>query len=227
MQRLLKGESPWYFDQDQPMTFVLVSRADPTDIKTFEASTCFVFHLLNAYELDSNVEIVGSRYEQFPGSLNFGDSDDAKASDRAVPYRWSIDLDSGKVTEQVIEDIAAEFPRINDLYVGKHNRFGFFGIGDGDFFSGFRKYDLASGQRSEVSFGDGIFGGEGVFVPGGSNDEDGGWLLTFVYDTHRKSSELWVFDAQQFLPLPIARVLLPTRVPYGFHGTWIPEVALT
>ena len=28
------------------------------------------------------------------------------------------------------------------------------------------------------------------------------------------------FDAKELAPEPLARVLLPARVPYGFHGLW-------
>ena len=46
--------------------------------------------------------------------------------------------------------------------------------------------------------------------------------MSYVYDGERDASELLVLDAQD-LSAPLARVLLPARVPYGFHGSWIPD----
>jgi len=36
---------------------------------------------------------------------------------------------------------------------------------------------------------------------------------------------LLVIDAQNFTSEPVARVLMPQRVPYGFHATWISSLA--
>ncbi|MFP6639260.1 MAG: carotenoid oxygenase family protein, partial [Myxococcota bacterium] len=36
-------------------------------------------------------------------------------------------------------------------------------------------------------------------------------------------SELVVMDASNFQAPPIARVKLPQRVPFGFHGSWVPN----
>lgn len=234
--RLLQGVVPWHFDQSAPTQFAVVSREDPSQVRFFEAATCFVFHLLNACEepLETSgphpskpgrIEVVGCRYDQFPGSLNFGDADDAAASDLAVPYRWSLDLDSGQVHESRLDDVPAEFPRINEAYLGISNRFGYFGLGDDEFFHGFEKFDLRSGVGAKIEMEPGFHCGEGIFTPDPSRDgEDSGWLLSFVYLAEAKRSELWIFDAKSFDARPLAKVILPNRVPYGFHGTWIPAV---
>ena len=53
--------------------------------------------------------------------------------------------------------------------------------------------------------------------------EDDGYLLPFVYDGGRNKSELLILDAQDFSRQPNGRVLLPARVPYGFHGSLNPD----
>ena len=53
--------------------------------------------------------------------------------------------------------------------------------------------------------------------------EDDGWVVVFVYDQTSGKSELLVVEARDFTAKPVARVLLPDRVPFGFHGTWLPR----
>ena len=38
-------------------------------------------------------------------------------------------------------------------------------------------------------------------------------------------AQLLVIDATDISAGPVARVMLPLRVPYGFHGTWVPRAA--
>jgi carotenoid cleavage dioxygenase len=47
--------------------------------------------------------------------------------------------------------------------------------------------------------------------------------MAYVYDQARDASELVVLDAQSPTAEPVARVMLPARVPYGFHGAWVPD----
>jgi carotenoid cleavage dioxygenase-like enzyme len=65
-----------------------------------------------------------------------------------------------------------------------------------------------------------------VFVPAADDaGEDEGWLLSVVYDEGRDASELVVLDATDIAGSPVATVRLPQRVPFGFHGSWIPDGA--
>jgi carotenoid cleavage dioxygenase-like enzyme len=56
--------------------------------------------------------------------------------------------------------------------------------------------------------------------------EDDGYLMTYVHDENRNKSELVVYDARTMSAVPVARVELPVRVPYGFHGAHITEAQL-
>ena len=51
--------------------------------------------------------------------------------------------------------------------------------------------------------------------------EDDGYLMTLVYDPAKNGSEFVILDAQNVDREPVARVLMPHRVPYGFHGNWV------
>ena len=107
------------------------------------------------------------------------------------------------------------------------------------------KVDLQSGEiLGRIRFPADHYSGEAVFVPkrgAGSaasavaekgkvhGAEDEGYLLAYVTkegganatggDPH--TSELWVMDAATMAQEPLARVQLPQRVPWGFHGLWV------
>jgi carotenoid cleavage dioxygenase len=66
-----------------------------------------------------------------------------------------------------------------------------------------------------------------VFVPARDDAaEDEGWVLSVVYDAGRDGSDLVILDATDFGGRPVATVGLPQRVPFGFHGTWVPTAAI-
>jgi carotenoid cleavage dioxygenase len=48
-------------------------------------------------------------------------------------------------------------------------------------------------------------------------------LITFVHDLAAGSAEFVVLDAQDFERGYVARVPLPQRVPFGFHGNWVSD----
>ncbi|KAF8309329.1 carotenoid oxygenase [Clavulina sp. PMI_390] len=70
-------------------------------------------------------------------------------------------------------------------------------------------------------------------LPASSDEEeDDGWLLSYVFDESQLDgagmpradarSELWIIDARNMKDV-VARIVLPQRVPYGFHGSFFTE----
>ncbi|KAM0910752.1 hypothetical protein ACQ4PT_013944 [Festuca glaucescens] len=60
------------------------------------------------------------------------------------------------------------------------------------------------------------------FVPRvGGPHEDDGWIISFVHDEKTNTSQVHIVDTQRFEGAPVAKITLPQRVPYGFHGTFI------
>ena len=48
-----------------------------------------------------------------------------------------------------------------------------------------------------------------------------------LHDLGRESTEFLVLDAQDFGRGYVARVALPQRVPFGFHGNWVSDRAVS
>jgi carotenoid cleavage dioxygenase len=83
--------------------------------------------------------------------------------------------------------------------------------------------DHKSGRRVEFVFPTGDVPGEPVFVPRNARASEGdGWLVAVVYRGETDTSDFVVFDATDVSAGPIAAAKLPRRVPYGFHGNWMP-----
>ncbi|KAJ5936852.1 hypothetical protein N7466_003302 [Penicillium verhagenii] len=77
---------------------------------------------------------------------------------------------------------------------------------------------------------DGWCAQEPCFVPRNqARSEDDGYILTLMFDEGQldksgrapedSRSELWILDALDMRSV-VARIFLPQRVPYGFHGKW-------
>ncbi len=225
--RMLAGGPFLSFQPERPSRFGVLPRdGDTSQIRWFESPACYVFHTLNAFEEGDEVVLIGCRYERFPGSLGMGGPQAGGAlespnDDAETPrlYEWRFNMVTGETTESTIDDIPAEFPRVNDEMMGRQSRFGYVVGGSMDRFV---KFDFLKRRSVAHHHGKGRLGGEGVFVPRpNAAKEDDGWLLTFVYDQSKDASELVIVDTQAFDDEPVARVLIPHRIPFGFHGTWL------
>ena len=139
--------------------------------------------------------------------------------------RWILDLKSGSAKSEQLDDRSIEFPRIHPDHVSKSNQFGY-ALASSNFkkpdFKEIVKYDFVNDTSEVYEYGSGNFGAEPVFVPSeGANDEDEGYLLSLVYDQETDKSDLIILNAQEVSSGPLAKVHLPQRVPFGFHGDWI------
>jgi carotenoid cleavage dioxygenase-like enzyme len=89
------------------------------------------------------------------------------------------------------------------------------------------KHDLARGATEVHEFGPGQMTLEPVFVQkAGAVAEDEGWVMCSVYDPERNASDVVILDAQDFGGEQVARIHLPARVPFGFHGAFVPDLEI-
>ncbi|MEA5582635.1 carotenoid oxygenase family protein [Nodularia harveyana UHCC-0300] len=230
-ERMQRGEPAMMFEGDRPSRFGIVPRhGDNSNIRWFESPACYVFHTFNAYEDGDEIVLIACRMSSTTVLKADNSATDTEAD---IPrlHRWRFNLTTGKLREEMLDDVPAEFPRINETLCGQPTKYGYAGKmapGSLPLFDGVIKYDLKNGKSQTHEFGKGRYGGEAVFAPSiGATSEDDGWLITFVYDQNTETSELVVVNAQDVTAEPVARVIIPQRVPYGFHGTWISEAQLS
>jgi carotenoid cleavage dioxygenase len=229
IERMQRGDPLIQFEPDRGARFGILPRhGSGADIKWFEAAACYVFHTLNAYEDGPEVVLLACRTKDFPCSFFLPPGKQPTRGEvigkEFAPrmYRWRFNLETGATKEEALDNVPCEFPRINEGYTGTNTRYGYTARFDQGVSGALIKYDFQTGKASRHAHGEGRFGGEGVFVPRPSaRTEDDGWLVTYVHDEADAKSEMVVLDAQDFGKPPVARVLLPARVPHGFHGAWI------
>ena len=223
---LLETGVPFGFDPSAGARLGVMPRnGSNADIRWFEIDPCYVFHPVNAYDGDGKIVIHVSRQPEAFGSS----SDDYAEVGRL--WRWTIDLPSGTVTEEQIDDRPGDFGRVADKVVGLDAQYGYLmamaGEGNSEepvYGSSLWKYDLHTGACWEHHLGDAVRGGEPVFASDPNSDgEDEGWVITIVHNEEKNSSKLIIIDAQDFGADPVAVVHLPRRVPYGALGSWIPD----
>jgi len=214
---------PFRWVEDAPSRIGVLPRdgSDAT-VTWFEIDTCFVFHTFNAHEADGRVVLEGCR---MPHLWREGIHD---VSQQPYPWRWTLDLETGGVTEEQLDERAADFPIIDPRRAARANRMSYaLRLDDGGPTrvaapTGILKLDRETGATDVWDAGH-YQPDEALFVPVGDG-EDEGWMLTMAFDGTTHRSEVLVLDASALSAGPVARVRMPRRVPHGFHGTWLPSV---
>jgi len=217
-----RGEHALQWHPDRGTRIAVIAR-DGSGVRWLDVDAFWVWHFANAYE---TAEVDGARsiiidfpFWTHPGmGIPGGPGAAGMAQAR-------IDLARGTVCIKEIDDLAAEFPRLDDRLIGRQNRY-FHVVGKdvpvvGEW-NEIRRYDLKTGSTVVRRTGSTKLG-EAVFAPrDGSVDENDGYLLVYAYDTETLNTNLLVLHASDIAGEPAATIQLPQRVPFGLHGSWIP-----
>ncbi len=198
--------------------------ADGAEVRWLSLEPCFVLHVMNAFDDGDDFVVDLCRYDRaFDGTNEAGALDTA-----AFPRleRWRVTPD-GTVEATQLDDRPVDYPRVDEQLAGRPYRFGYCteltrerGVDTG---SGLVRYDLVRDEASHHRPGPGRAPGEPIFVraPDGRADDEG-VVLSFVYDAGRDATDVVVIDGTAFDGAPLATVHLPTRVPFGLHGSFVP-----
>ena len=218
----MRRQFPYQWSPGQAPRLGLLPRSGEfAGLKWFDAPQCAAFHIMNAFDRpDGSVVVDICRHPRI-----FDVDWNGPGEAAATLARWTIDLESGRLSEAVIEDRGPEFPRLNSRFEGREYRYGYTSQWQANLsFGPVMKHDMARGGTQIHDFGRGRIAMEPVFVPRqGATDEDDGYVMTYVFDTDRNATDVVILSAQDFSGPPVAEVRLPIRVPFGFHGGWAPE----
>ncbi len=244
-EALAAGRYSLEFHPEWRSRFAVVPRHGRADqIRWFEADPRYMLHVANAWEEvnargETEIVMLGTPYAM---PKNFDGSLDVKRLVFTIGtqgteyefYQWRFNLTTGQTRESVVDDILnTEFPMINGWYQGHKNRYSYHVLMgrmrtlEQPHFAGIAKYDLDKGSAVAWHPGEGYWFSEAPFAPRDhARSEDDGYLVGFVWNGQDNRSEVWVLDAQHLADGPLARVILPQRVPNGFHSTWVRQPVL-
>ena len=230
LKAAMRGEPPLAFRPEAGARLGVMRREGAGgQVRWFEINPCYVFHPVNAHEDGDRIVLHVCRQESAMAG-GFENLYGGQATTGRL-WRWTINLSAGTVTEEQLDDVATDFPRVNDRLVGLPARWAYTSSLDDaaaslTLGSNLYKYDLGTGARVTRDFGRDNHLGEPIFVPrDGATEEDAGWIMALRHDEAADESTLMILNAQDFDGAPAAEVIMPRRVPYGAHGNWMPQRA--
>lgn len=220
-----------------PARFALIPRhGGPDEIRWFEAEPTYVLHFLNAYEEGDEV-VMDGYFQEDPTPAPLENADGYghlmayvdEHSFRPKLHRWRFNLADGTTREERLDGRILEFGMINQRVAGRKHRYiysttskpGWF------LFNGFVKHDLDTGESWELMLEDGRYASEAPFAPRtGAIDEDDGYLVSFIIDENRGTSECVLIDCKRFEDGPVCRIALPHKICSGTHAHWAERAQL-
>uniref|UniRef100_J3MBI8 Uncharacterized protein n=1 Tax=Oryza brachyantha TaxID=4533 RepID=J3MBI8_ORYBR len=234
---------------------------DDDSIVWFDVENHCSYHLFNCFEDGNEVIVRGCRTLDSVIPSGRHNADKSKCYGRAFlpadknlqgfdpsvdgtlfsrPYEWRLNLKDGTTKEGYLtnENVAMDFPVINENFVGIENKYGYAQVVDSVATSkiGLFKYnmiakvhfDMEDKENQELKLVEYHVLPEKSFCSGvqfvakkNGIDEDDGWIVTYVHDELTNISQVYIIDAKRFSEEPVVKITLPQRVPYGFHGNFV------
>ncbi|KQY31327.1 MULTISPECIES: carotenoid oxygenase family protein [Nocardia] len=229
------GKYRIFYDQELPARFAVIPRhGQGSEVRWFEVKPCYIYHVVNAWEAGEEIIMDVCRVKNPQHQTTFASPlSNMLAYMRldAQLYRYRFNLRTGATIETELDNANIEFPSVDSRVMGRPHRYSYsMSLGNEPtlLFDGLVRFDSQTGAKEEHKFGAGRWGSEAPFAArDGSTGETDGYLVCFVNDEAEDKGEINIFDAEDIAAGPIARVLLPRRVPSGFHATWVRADQLT
>ncbi|KAL0464433.1 UNVERIFIED_CONTAM: Carotenoid 9,10(9',10')-cleavage dioxygenase 1, partial [Sesamum latifolium] len=189
------------FDPTKKARFGILPRYAKNEllIRWFELPNCFIFHNANAWEEGDEVVLITCRLQNPDLDMVNGSVKEKLENFTNELYEMRFNLKSGLASQKRLSASAVDFPRVNESYTGRKQRYVYGTILDSIAkVTGIIKFDLhaepeTGKEKLEVGgnvngifdLGPGRFGSEAIFVPrqpGTTSEEDDGYLIFFVHD---------------------------------------------
>jgi beta,beta-carotene 9',10'-dioxygenase len=209
--------------------FIVVNKHTGEQVGDFKTKTpFFMFNTVNAFEDNDTITI---------DTINYNNADviqcislEALQSDNNVEFepshttRFTINLAHNDITHQQLSPHSIEFPVVNQQYAMESYSF-IYGLSSNQphgFPQQLIKINIKTGTH-QLWAEEGCYASKPTFVANpDSKNEDGGVILSVVFDTLAKKSFLLMVDAETFNEL--GRADLPCSIPLGLITIFSPEI---
>ena len=209
---------PYFWQDDYPARLGLIDRTDVDGpVRWLDVDPCYVFHPMNAYDDGDDVVIDVVRWDGMfrkgaPGPVRERAALqpaalDARPDRRARSARTSSTSGRRSSRGSTSASSAAAIATATRATIG-----------------GVTKHDLDAARRRRSTSAPRPARTKRCSCPPTTDAaEDDGWLLCLTYDGGQDTSALTITHAQDLAAGPVATVHLDRRVPFGFHGNWVPD----
>lgn len=225
LSEIIRGGSPVIYDRSKTSRFGILPKTDVDEsgIQWINVPNCFCFHLWNAWEEndengDKIIVVLGSCMD--PPDSVFNEPENDMIRSKLCEIRLNTET-RNSTRRVIVPDLNLEAGQVKKQLVGRKTRYVYLAIAEPwPKCSGIAKVDLETGKVTKFLYGTGRFGGEPFYVPEDENaDDDDGYIVGFVRDEVEQSSKLVIIKSSNMNK--VCSVKLPSRVPYGFHGTFV------
>ncbi|XP_004501163.1 zeaxanthin 7,8(7',8')-cleavage dioxygenase, chromoplastic-like isoform X2 [Cicer arietinum] len=248
LNRLIRGGPLIKYNKKEYAKIGVMPRyGNANSIKWFEVEPNCTFHIINSFEEGDEVVVRGCRSLDSLIPEPDLSSNEFKCFSRC--HEWRLNMQTGEVKEKDLcndKAVYMDFPIIHENFVGIKNRYAYIQVvdpissstQDGPKYRGLAKLyfeesstDICLSIRDKDEpirmeyhmFEKNTFCNGSTFVPrDGGVEEDDGWIITFVHNEDTNKSEVHIIDTQNLTGEAIAKIGMPCRVPYGFHGAFMP-----
>jgi hypothetical protein len=144
-------------------------------LRWFDSDACHVFHVMNAWDDGATVVAYVMQSETAPGLPDAEGRPGDPDAMAARLCRWTFDLSSADTgfRREYLDDLVAEFPRIDERYTGRRNRYGFYTChgtsrarddSESVLYDSLARFDFDIGERTMHTLPHGDVVSEPVFV---------------------------------------------------------------
>ncbi|XP_045799446.1 carotenoid 9,10(9',10')-cleavage dioxygenase-like isoform X1 [Trifolium pratense] len=249
LNRLLRGGQLIKYDKkDYARIGVMPRYGDANSVKWFQVEPNCTFHIINSFEDGNEVVVRGCR--SLDSLIPEPDPSSNEFDWLSRCYEWRLNMQTGEVKEKDPcgdKVVYMDFPMINEKYVGLKHRFAYTQIVDPiassttqdvPKYGGLAKLyfeesceELSMSKREKDEpikmeyhmFEKNTFCSGSAFLARDEGvEEDDGWIIAFVHNEDTNTSQVHIIDTKNFSSETVAKIEMPCRVPYGFHGAFMP-----
>jgi carotenoid cleavage dioxygenase len=229
-RRIDKDLAVFGWEPELPTVLALIPRDDiDGEIRwvTADIDPQYIMHTMSANHDGDRLILDGPIFDRPP----FPFEDEVPFGTDFVPFgtgvtgRWTIDLGTGSVTSERLDDRAVEFPKVDERHYGRPYRWGFMVSGENlwsldtlvrrDVHSGVEEAYTIKSESMIAVF-------EPTFAPRTPDAPEGdGYVIVPVSHFMENRGEYLFFDTTAVSSGPIARVELPFPIGWTPHGHWM------